>query len=61
MHELPKDLSNSLRSYRGSIYSGSRRGDNDPTKAEHDLEKGPAEDREKPQNIPTQSSMIIVR
>ena len=45
MHELPKDLTNSLRSYRGSMYGSRRKGAQDEQQPEDvDLEKGQEED-----------------
>lgn len=40
MHELPSDLTHSLRSYRGSIYGSSRKAGGDGTADDVDLEKG---------------------
>ena len=42
MHELPKDLTNSLRSYRGSIYGRgqSRQGEEENRLENSDLQKG---------------------
>ncbi len=45
MHELPKDLTNSLRSFRGSIYGSKRKPELDGQEVKHpDLEKGSSED-----------------
>lgn len=42
MHELPKDLTNSLRSFRGSIYGRgqTRQGDEEPRLENVEVEKG---------------------
>ena len=40
MHELPKELTNSLRSFRGSIYGKNKAGEQDGAAMEKDLEKG---------------------
>lgn len=40
MHELPKDLTNSLRSFRGSIYGSRGRDTQDGAQGDVDLEKG---------------------
>ena len=42
MHELPKDLTNSLRSFRGSIYGRgrTRQGDENSRVEDPDLERG---------------------
>ena len=56
MHELPKDLSNSLRSWRGSIYGSVR-------KSPSDLEKGAGDidDKAFDQALgATQSSLVLV-
>jgi hypothetical protein len=43
MHELPKDLTNSLRSFRGSVYGrGQTQQEDEEARLENvDLEKGP--------------------
>ncbi|KAK3719656.1 hypothetical protein LTR37_004193 [Vermiconidia calcicola] len=41
MHELPKDLTSSLRSYRGSMYGKSHHGAGDGIADDVDLERGP--------------------
>lgn len=56
MHELPKDLSNSLRSWRGSIY-----GNQSIRHVTSDLEKGPDDYGEKQAALsPQHSSLILV-
>ena len=59
MHELPKELSNSLRSFRGSIYGTRDSGHHDVV----DLEKGLDDYGDKAfENAlsPTESSIILV-
>lgn len=59
MHELPKELSNSLRSFRGSIYGNRNSGQHDIV----DLEKGQEVDAEKTFDhalSPPDSSLILV-
>lgn len=56
MHELPKELSNSLRSWRGSVYGNSVR---------QDVENGPEDYYygEKPEGevlSPAESAVILV-
>lgn len=51
MHELPKELTHSLRSWRGSVYGAL------PKRDPNDLEKGPDDPGEK---LSPQSSMVLV-
>ena len=44
MHELPKDLTNSLRSFRGSIYGNRGKDARDGAQEDVDLEKGQVAD-----------------
>jgi hypothetical protein len=47
MHELPKDLTNSLRSFRGSIYGRGQPQEGQSARVEdEDLEKGPEDYRD---------------
>ena len=57
MHELPQNLTNSLRSYRGSIYSSkAQQGHADGA----DVEKGPEDYGDKDLGRETESSLILV-
>ena len=63
MHELPKDLTNSLRSFRGSIYGNSRKSGHNGNTEAVDLEKGSQDDGAKELGRTlntTESSLILV-
>ena len=60
MHELPKDLTNSLRSYRGSIYGDNRRSAENGRPDDRDVEKGLEDHRDKLGTLSTKESSLIL-